>query len=126
MLCSKFEHIPVTLLVAGLLFQPLESICLEVVIASSMCNFICLHSRLSIICLIVSVLDMKPKTRKELRSVYIDSLYKFMKEHDDLLEFERLYINEALKMLVIADSHVSHLGVSHSVAFRLEKENCKL
>lgn len=66
---------------------------------------------------------MKPKTRSELRSRIIDPLYKFLKEHDDLLEFESLNLNEALKLLVIADVHLFHLGVCHSEAVKNEKRN---
>ena len=61
---------------------------------------------------------MKPKTRSELRASIIDPLYKFLKNHDDLLEFESVQINEALKLLVIADIHLFHLGVCHTEASR--------
>lgn len=57
---------------------------------------------------------MRPKTRSELRSTIIDPLYMFLKEHDDLLEFESHQLNEALKLLVIADIHLFYLGICHT------------
>lgn len=59
---------------------------------------------------------MKPKSRTELRASVIDPLYRYLKEHDDLLEFESIQLNNALRLLVIADTHLAHLRLSHKQA----------
>lgn len=68
---------------------------------------------------------MKPKSRTEFRATVIDPLYKFLKTHDDLLEFESLNINEALKLLVIVDIHLFYLGVCHKTAKENESETSR-
>lgn len=62
---------------------------------------------------------MRPKSRTHLR-VIISQLYDYLKNHDDLLDFESEAVNEALRLLVIADMHLAHLSISHKTATSLD------
>lgn len=63
---------------------------------------------------------MHPKSRTDLR-VIISQLYDYLKSHDDLLDYESAVVNKVLQLLIIADCHLAHLGISHRLAKSLEK-----
>ena len=63
---------------------------------------------------------MLPKTRKYLRG-FENELYKFIEEHkSEFLAYEYRSLNEAFRLIICADTHLFHLGLSHSQAKQLE------
>lgn len=63
---------------------------------------------------------MLPKTRRFLRAFEIE-FFKFLQEHEnEFLEYERLRLNEAFRLIVCADTHLFHLHLSHKQAKDLE------
>lgn len=65
---------------------------------------------------------MLPESKIELR-VIISQVYDYLKSHDDLLDYESACVNKALQLLVIADCHLAHLGISHRLAKSLESHD---
>lgn len=68
---------------------------------------------------------MRPKSRNELR-VIISQLNDYLKSHDDLLYFERLCLEKSIRLMISADYHLGHLGISHSVAKSLESHDSEI